>query len=138
MKKPSSFAILILAILAGAAMIAGALIYTRGPQGGGTHTSASPSWPTPHPLAEQLTVPGDMTSCATGESCIVVDTTCSFCCKYVAINAKAEQSFNAMFDQSCARYSGTTCECFDLGSYPKCVEGKCSLVKWEDEKKETP
>lgn len=83
-------------------------------------------------ITDQVEVQDNMTECNVDESCIVVDTTCSFCCKYVAINAKFEQQFNQKFDQICAGYDGGTCECFDLSSYPKCINRKCRLVEWND------
>ena len=83
-------------------------------------------------IRDQVDIPADMTECVVNESCIVVDTTCSFCCKYVAINSKHEQRFNQKFDQSCATYKGGNCECFDLSTYPKCINRKCRLVEWSD------
>ena len=82
--------------------------------------------------SEEITIPDSMTDCNADDQCIVVDTTCSFCCKYVSINGKAEDAFNQRFDQSCARYDGGTCECFDLSTYPKCINRKCRLVEWGD------
>lgn len=83
-------------------------------------------------MREQVQIPADMTECNVNDSCVVVDTTCSFCCKYVAINSNFEQQFNQKFDQSCARYEGGSCECFDLSTYPKCINRKCRLVEWSD------
>ncbi len=81
---------------------------------------------------QELTIPKQMTECMGDDQCIAVDTTCSFCCKYLAINGKYEAAFNQRFDQSCSRYKGNTCECFDLNSYPKCIEQRCQLIEWEE------
>lgn len=83
-------------------------------------------------VGEDVEIPQQMTECIGNEQCIVVDTTCSFCCKYVAINQKYEEAFNQRFDQNCAGYGGQTCKCFDLGSFPKCVSGKCKMIEWEE------
>lgn len=77
-------------------------------------------------------------SCAEGDRCIVVDTNCGFCCHYTAINARYEKEFNDGFDNSCRKYKGTMCSCFDLSSYPSCVAGKCQLVQWPAEVKDAP
>lgn len=83
-------------------------------------------------INQEVRIAKPMTECMGDDQCIVVDTTCSFCCNYVAINSKYEQAFNQRFDQSCASYKGSTCECFDLSSYPKCVNQKCELVEWKE------
>ena len=82
-------------------------------------------------MGEQVVIPDQMTACGAGDRCLVVDTTCSFCCKYVAINAAQEKLFDEMFNRNCAGFSGTMCECFDLNSYPACVQGKCTMVKFD-------
>ncbi len=82
---------------------------------------------------EQVALEDTFSACGAGDSCIVVDTHCGFCCKYTAINAKNEQLFNKVFDKSCSKFSGQFCQCFDLSSYPSCVDGKCQLVAWPAE-----
>lgn len=84
-------------------------------------------------LAEQVIVPAVMQKCNQGDRCVVVDTTCSFCCKYVPINAAHEKLFDELFTDHCTGFSGTTCECFDLSSYPKCIDGQCTMVKFEEQ-----
>jgi hypothetical protein len=84
-------------------------------------------------MGEQVVVPDSLTRCHTGDTCVVVDTTCSFCCKYVAINAAHEQLFDEMFNDNCTGFKGSMCECFDLSSYPKCIDGVCSMVKFTDQ-----
>lgn len=84
-------------------------------------------------MAEQVIVPDSLTKCNTGDNCVVVDTTCSFCCKYVAINAAHEALFDEMFNDSCTGFKGSMCECFDLSSYPKCINGQCTMVKFADQ-----
>lgn len=81
---------------------------------------------------DQIVVDELMSACKAGDQCIVVDTKCSFCCNYVAINARSEALFNQMFDQACSKYKGSYCECHDLSSYPSCVNGKCQMMKWSE------
>lgn len=90
-------------------------------------TTPAPSMP----FDGEKLVPGDSYNlCAEGDHCIVVDTHCGFCCQYAAINAAKEQDFNTAFDRSCRKYTGTSCQCFDLSSYPSCVDGRCQMVPW--------
>lgn len=84
-------------------------------------------------MGEQVIIPDSLTRCQTGDTCVVVDTTCSFCCKYVAINAAHEKLFDDMFNDSCTGFKGSMCECFDLSSYPKCIDGTCAMVKFTDQ-----
>lgn len=130
-KRGSDNKLLTFSILIAAVMISGAVAWSnlRG-------TPVVPALTPLGPYDEQIIVSEEMQACAQGDKCIVVDTTCSFCCKYVAVNAKHEQDFNKMFDGSCSRYNGAMCECFDLSSFPSCIDGKCQLMKWdEDEQK---
>lgn len=84
--------------------------------------------------ADHVVIDEILASCKPNDKCIVVDTTCSFCCNYMAINAKSEVLFNQMFDQTCKTYKGSYCECHDLSSYPACVNGTCQMVKWSENK----
>lgn len=84
-------------------------------------------------VAGQVAVPDILKNCSEGDRCIVVDTTCSFCCQYVPINAAHEKLFDELFTNQCTGHSGTTCECFDLSSYPKCVDGQCAMIRFEDQ-----
>lgn len=127
MSKKGPDILVILSVLIGSIIVAGAVVYAT--------LQAQQSAPQV-PLtaySEQVLVPETMQRCSESDQCIVVDTTCSFCCKYLAVNAAHEKLFNQMFDQSCAPYKGPMCECFDLSSYPKCVDGFCQLVKFDDD-----
>lgn len=128
MKNGKPDRLLLISILLAAAIVAGAIVFVSLRQG-------PPADPSLAPYREQVIIQQSLRACTQGDSCIVVDTTCSFCCKYVAINAKHEKLFNELFDSECQRYNGAVCECFDLGSYPACVNGKCELVKWDEGKK---
>ena len=139
MSKKAPDKLLIFSILFAALIVAGTIVFVslqqrqQGAQSSsaaGTRATASMA-----PYNEQIIIQESLRSCQKGDTCIVVDTTCSFCCKYVAINAKHEKLFNELFDNSCQGFSGATCQCFDLASYPACVNGKCQLVKWDEEKK---
>lgn len=129
-KKYAIIALLILAVVALAAV---GVVMVERVRHGQPRQQGGQSLPAPQPFAEQVVIADFMQACGEKDRCIVVDTTCSFCCKYVAINAAQEALFNKMFDQNCSQYTGASCECFDLSSYPRCVNGKCQLVKWDDE-----
>ena len=131
MSKQAPDKLLIFSIVLAALIVAGTIIFVSLKNQGMLPAAA----PALTPYSEQVIVQSSLQACQKGDTCIVVDTTCSFCCKYTAINAKLEKVFNELFDSSCSGYGGAMCQCFDLGSYPSCVNGKCQLVKWEDEKK---
>lgn len=122
--------LLILSVLAALLMIGGAIAFVklRNPS---VNVNGAPQ--SDHVVVDEI-----MSSCKPDEQCIVVDTKCSFCCSYVAINAKSETLFNQMFDQTCKTYSGSYCDCHDLESYPSCVNGKCQMVKWNGTKTPAP
>ncbi len=116
--------LLIISLIAAVLIIGGAvaLVKSRGASApGGTSTQAG------HVVVDEI-----MASCKPNDKCIVVDTTCSFCGDYVAINAKSEVLFNEMLDQTCKNYSGSYCNDNDLSSYPTCVNGTCQMVKWSE------
>lgn len=127
MSKKGSNIFLIASVVIAVLMLGGAVLYARM---GGQAPAISPGF-----TGEEIAVPESEQACAPGDRCIVVDTHCGFCCKYVALNGQHEQAFNTAFDRDCSRYKGQSCSCHDLSSYPSCVEGKCRLVKWPDEKK---
>ena len=131
MADKNSSTYLILAIAAAGLIIAGAILYVSVAPGGQTIIPVPAAL---QPFSEQVLIPETMQDCAKGDRCIVVDTTCSFCCKYTPINAIHEQAFNQMFDKNCQAYKGQMCTCFDLSSYPSCVNGKCVMVKFEEQK----
>lgn len=116
--------LLILSVIAALLIISGAVIFVQFRSGG----LSLPSQTTTQD--SKIVIDEIMSSCTKDDQCIVVDTTCSFCCSYVAINAKSEQLFNQMFDQACKKYKGSYCECHDLNNYPSCVNGKCQMVQW--------
>lgn len=129
-KKPDL--IMIVAVCAALALVAGAVVYAgmAARQGAGPSVSAgAESGP-----GAAVAVPAGLSACGGKDACIVVDSHCGLCCQYVAINAAQERAFSALFDESCAGYGGRTCDCFDLDAYPSCVGGACTLVKWPDEK----
>ena len=132
MIKKAPDRLLIYSIVLAALIVAGAIVFVnvRNSAGGGAG-----GVPALTPYSEQVIIQSSLQACQKGDTCIVVDTTCSFCCKYVPINAKFESVFNDLFDSNCKNYSGAMCQCFDLGSYPSCVNGQCQLVKWDEEKK---
>lgn len=119
--------LLIVAVVLALLIIGGAVMFVKSNNSG---TSAGGQ--TAH--GDQVTVDNAMTACTPKDRCIIVDTKCSFCCNYVAINSKSEVLYNQMFDQTCKQYSGAYCECSDLSSYPSCVNGTCQMVKWSENK----
>ncbi len=119
--------LLIVSIIAALLILGGAVAFVK-------YRNAGPSSAPAAPQSDHVTIEEALTTCTEQDQCIVVDTTCSFCCKYAAINSKNEALFNQLFDQTCKKYSGTYCECHDLGSYPSCVNGKCQMVNWSENK----
>lgn len=116
--------LLIISLIAAVLIIGGAVVLVK-----------SRSTPVPGTTSTQpgsVVVDEIMASCKPNDKCIVVDTTCSFCGEYVAINAKSEILFNEMLDQVCKNYSGSYCNDNDLSSYPACVNGTCQMVKWSE------
>ena len=124
--KPPQNNFTIFAVVIGVGLIAVALVYSK--------FSDSLSAGPPASYNKEIVLPEDITDCAKGQSCIVVETSCDFSCEYVAINSLFEHEFDLVFNQHCSRYKGKMRNCFDLSSYPSCVEEKCILVKWPDVK----
>lgn len=124
--------LLLIALVIAAVIIGGAMILAR------NAADNEPQGPEFGFENNQVVVEGVYQSCAAGDRCIVVDTHCGFCCKYTAINARYEPAYNASFDKNCKHFSGQYCHCFDLSSYPSCVDGKCQLVPWPDQKSPAP
>lgn len=119
--------LLIISVVAALLILGGAIAFVKFKP-----TVLSPAAPITQDT--QIAIQDAMSTCTTKEQCIVVDTTCSFCCKYVAINTQSEELFNQLFDQTCKNYNQSYCECHDLSSYPSCVDGKCQMVKWSENK----
>lgn len=120
--------LLIISVVAALLIVAGAIFFVK------SRNSTSTDLPVTTINGDQIVIDEIMASCKSNDQCIVVDTKCSFCCDYVAINAKSEVLFNQMFDMACKKYKGTYCDCHDLTSYPTCVSGKCQMVKWSENK----
>lgn len=119
--------LMIISILAALIIIGGAVAFVKfGNIGGST---------TPPEQADRVVLDDIMSSCGPSDKCIIVDTQCSFCCGYVAINAKSELLFNEMFDKTCKHYKGSYCECHDLNRFPACVNGRCQMVDWTEMQK---
>ena len=119
--------LMIISILAALIIIGGAVAFVKfGNMGGNT---------TPPEQADRVVLDEIMSSCGPNDKCIIVDTQCSFCCGYVAINAKSELLFNDMFDKTCKHYKGSYCECHDLNRFPSCVNGRCQMVDWTEMQK---
>lgn len=119
--------LLIISVLAALLILGGAVAFVKfKPEAPSTAASITKD--------TEIVIQDALTACTDKQQCIVVDTTCSFCCKYVAINAQSEALFNQMFDQTCKQYNQSYCECHDLSSYPSCVNGKCQMVKWSENK----
>lgn len=118
--------LLIISVIAALLMIGGAVAFVKFRNAGLSQATSS--------NADHVVIDEIMSSCKPNDQCIVIDTKCSFCCDFVAINAKSEALFNQMFDQTCKHYKGAYCECHDLSSYPSCVNGKCQMVKWTENK----
>lgn len=135
-KKPDL--ILIAAVCAALALVAGAVLYAgMAARQGAAPPSMSMSTSAQTQGAEgTLAVPAALSACGGKDACIVVDSHCGLCCQYVAINAAQEKAFSTLFDKGCAGYGGRTCDCFDLDAYPSCVGGACTLVKWPNGKKQ--
>lgn len=81
----------------------------------------------------QIVIPETAQTCTENDQCLAVDTHCGSCCKYKPLNARYETAFDTAMHAQCKTYHGGFCECYDLSTYPACIEGKCQLVKWPDE-----
>lgn len=117
-----------IAIMVAALILSGAIAYVQLSQSGLTGDNET----------DTVTIEQGLRSCTQDDQCIVVDTKCSFCCNYAAINSKFEPFFNQLFDQTCKTYRGAYCECHDLSSYPACISGLCEMVKWSAQKPALP
>lgn len=119
---------LIISIIVALLILGGAVVFVK-------FKTAAPSAAAPSGAqAEQVAIDDAMAACTDKDQCIIVDTKCSFCCDYQAINANSEAIYNKLFDKTCKNYSGTYCQCHDLTSYPSCIQGKCQMVKWSENK----
>lgn len=116
--------LLIVSVLAALLIIGGAVAFVKFRSGDTSGTSKAG-----HVVVDEI-----MASCKPNDQCIVVDTTCSFCGNFVAINAKSEILFDQMLNETCKDYRGSYCDNHDLSSYPTCVNGKCEMVKWSENK----
>ena len=126
MSKISQNKILIFSILAAILIIGGAIGFVKLKQ----VVPVIQQEKVAHFDGEKLEVKPMYQACAVGDSCIVVDTHCGFCCQYTAINARYEDDFDSSYNKNCSKYQGEYCDCFDLSSYPDCVDSRCQLVKW--------
>ena len=122
-----------LILIAGLCLGAALIFFTNGTSGNKVSTAIK-SYKAIALVEGSMPISDDMRTCDTEEQCIVVDTNCGFCCNFVAIPRRHEQRFDAMLDKSCSRYEGEMCQCYDLTSYPACVKGRCTLLKWPDSK----
>ncbi len=78
--------------------------------------------------ATGVDVPAEMRACVADADCGYVETTCSSCCGYVAINRDYEQVFyDDLYAPACAGYSGAVCDCIAPQTVPACREGACVL-----------
>ncbi|MCB9990957.1 MAG: hypothetical protein H6867_06210 [Rhodospirillales bacterium] len=78
---------------------------------------------------EVVPVPVEMQLCTAHEQCGYVETACSSCCRYEAINKDyAATFFEENFNASCQSYHGAVCDCVGPGGIePVCVKGRCQL-----------
>lgn len=129
MSNKGSINFLVLAVILAVVIIGGAVMFASKRDAGPAPTEP----PSVEFNGEQVILQELYQICGESDRCIVVDTHCGFCCKYTAINASFEPMFNKAFDKNCGRYTGQFCQCFDLSSYPACVEGKCQLVGWPED-----
>jgi len=121
--------ILIVAVLGALLIIGGAVMFVKS----GGNVPGSSDTPAMEFSGESVIVTEYYQSCADNDRCIVIDSHCGFCCDYTTINARFENDFDQAFNKSCRRFTGSYCNCFDLSSYPSCVEGKCQLIDWPDD-----
>jgi hypothetical protein len=84
----------------------------------------------PPPPGGIVSVEAAAQRCDPGDTCIMVDSSCGLCCKFISINAKMETAYNVLFGDSCHNYKGKMCNCADTDSWPACINGKCTLVTW--------
>lgn len=121
--KKKTDKIIILSVIIGGLILGGAISYAKLSSSGVIQF-----------MNEKMNIPKEMLNCSTGQSCVVVETRCDFCCDYVAINSIYEQQYDQIFSRNCSFYNKETCDCYDLTRYPACIKGKCELVKWPDAK----
>ncbi len=113
---------MIIAFISALLLIGGAVFYAM--HGSGAITNALEGGP----RAVSVAVPPAMTSCISGDTCILVDKSCGLCCDNIAINGTYEKTFNLLFSQTCERFRGTMCRCAELAGVPACINSKCALV----------
>jgi hypothetical protein len=82
------------------------------------------------PQGEDMTFPrvppDDYRQCDASSTCVVVETACSYCCDFHAINADFEEEWTHTLRKRCAGYSGVMCDC-DGPDEALCVEGLCEV-----------
>jgi hypothetical protein len=126
MSKKGPDIILTASILIGALIVAAAVAFVIVKRGAAPHSALPP------PPGGIVAAQAAMQECTAGDACIMIDSSCGMCCKFIAINAKAEASYAKIFGDSCANFTGNTCSCTEVDSYPACINGKCVLVPWRE------
>ncbi|MCC7305151.1 MAG: hypothetical protein IT558_02715 [Alphaproteobacteria bacterium] len=82
--------------------------------------------------SEVVRVPDYMKACVTDEDCVLIETACSACCRYRAINRIYQDEFDASYKKQCTGYQGGVCDCYTEKDVPICIEGLCELTTATD------
>lgn len=123
MRQQNSQFILIATVIGAVLIIAAAVGFAVLKNGGAGGTPAQA-------LSTEFPTPDLFSHCAPGDQCMVVDTSCSFCCKYTVINQTFESNFNEAFDAYCTQgVPAQSCACDGPEGYPACREGRCVMLK---------
>lgn len=86
-------------------------------------------------LKPPITIPEKFRTCTQDSDCILVDTLCSACCGYDAINAANKNLFSELQKNYCANHNGAVCDCIAPGVEPVCKENRCTAFNpFADEK----
>lgn len=78
----------------------------------------------------RVSVPGTMKACKADSECIQVDTLCSACCGYDAINTNYLSAYVRLQRKECQQWrGGFICDCTSGKAVPVCEKGMCRLGK---------
>ena len=76
-----------------------------------------------------VVVPEAYKQCAVDADCILVETSCAYCCGRDAIRADLQDEYAAAFSLSCEWYSGGVCDCKPPAVEARCIEQRCTAAE---------
>ena len=78
---------------------------------------------------EDVVVPEAYKHCDADADCILVETSCAFCCGRDSIRADLQDEYAAAFSLSCESYSGGVCDCHPPAVEARCIEQRCTAAE---------